>query len=120
VQTEGIQSIYKGLSFSILATLPYNALSFGLYSHVSKVIESIYEKSLSEKSNENSFNIFNSIIAGIISGWATGVLTYPMDTIRRHMQLRGTHLVGGEMPKYLSTVDCIKQIYKKIWIKWIL
>ncbi len=128
VMQNGIQSVYKGIGFSLFATIPYNALSFGMYDRFSQMIEE-YRKnhmklldhiklSSSGKSEyRKSFNAQDKLIAGLISGWTTGVMTYPLDVIRRRMQLRGQVWNGGQMPEYQNTFDCIQKIYQEFGIR---
>jgi solute carrier family 25 phosphate transporter 23/24/25/41 len=111
IQQHGIKSIYKGMAFSMFATIPYNALNFGIYSKLIPTIEHWREN------QPNQFSVSNSLVSGLIAGWTTGVLTYPFDIIRRRMQLRGSSWNGGHMSNYSSVFQCIRQIYTEYGIR---
>lgn len=105
VRQHGISSIYKGLAFSMFATVPYNALNFGIYSKLIPAVERWRDH------QPKQFCVSNSLVSGLIAGWTTGVITYPFDVIRRRMQLRGSSWNGGQMHDYSNVFQCIRQIY---------
>jgi hypothetical protein len=111
VRQHGITSIYKGLSFSMFATIPYNALNFGIYSKLIPMVEKWRETS------SKQFSVTNSLVSGLIAGWTTGVITYPFDIVRRRMQLRGSSWNGGHMSDYSNVFQCISRIYAEYGIR---
>jgi solute carrier family 25 phosphate transporter 23/24/25/41 len=111
IRQHGIKSIYKGLTFSMCATVPYNALNFGIYIKLIPMVEHWREN------QPKQFSVSNSLVSGLIAGWTTGVITYPFDIIRRRMQLRGSSWNGGQMHNYSSVFQCIKQIYTEYGIR---
>lgn len=124
VMQNGIQSVYKGIGFSLFATVPYNALSFGMYDCFTPMIEKYRKNHMTlldhaklSSSDSKSFNAQDKLIAGLISGWTTGVLTYPLEVIRRRMQLRGQVWNGDQMPDYKNAFDCIQKIYREFGIR---
>lgn len=112
IRAREILHLYRGLSFSLFATIPYNSLNFGLYTWILP--------KLLDNTNSSEFDIFASLRAGVFGGFITGGLTYPCDLVRRHMQLRGQTWQGTcnniHVPNYKNALDCIKQIYTKYGI----
>jgi solute carrier family 25 protein 16 len=78
--------------------VPYAGLSFSTFEHIKKYLLNHKIKSLtmestrSSQSNDNSGKYYELTVVGkLICGALTGVLaqtvTYPLDVVRRHMQL---------------------------------
>ena len=52
---------------------------------------------------------YYKLLCGAIAGFVSQTVSYPVDTVRRRLQLQGS-VVGEKM--YSSAFDCIRQIYK--------
>eukprot|EP00252_Welwitschia_mirabilis_P001518 TRINITY_DN11382_c0_g1_i1.p1 TRINITY_DN11382_c0_g1~~TRINITY_DN11382_c0_g1_i1.p1 ORF type:complete len:402 (-),score=80.46 TRINITY_DN11382_c0_g1_i1:403-1608(-) len=79
LREEGIASFYKGLGPSLLGIAPYIAVNFCMFDLV--------KKSLPEKYRNKPEASFATAI--ISSSFAT-ITCYPLDTVRRQMQMKGS------------------------------
>ncbi|KAF3542745.1 hypothetical protein DY000_02000031 [Brassica cretica] len=79
LREEGIASFYNGLGPSLLSIAPYIALNFCVFDLVKKSLPEKYQK-------KTQASLLTAVVAAAI---ATGTC-YPLDTIRRQMQLKGT------------------------------
>eukprot|EP01018_Ginkgo_biloba_P033894 Gb_27318 [translate_table: standard] len=79
IREEGIASFYKGLGPSLLGIAPYIALNFCIFDLVKKSLPEEYRKR-----SEASF------ATAIISASFATIMCYPLDTVRRQMQMKGS------------------------------
>jgi hypothetical protein len=81
---------YRGLGSALIATVPAYSISFGFY------------VSLRERLNGHS-PFLTTLLAGGTSGLAATILTYPLDTLRRRLQVMG-------MPSVHAKRSCGEEI----------
>lgn len=79
LREEGFGSFYKGLGPSLIAIAPYIAVNFCVFD--------LLKKSLPEKYQKRTET---SILTAVLSASLATLTCYPLDTVRRQMQLRGT------------------------------
>ncbi|XP_072997421.1 uncharacterized protein [Typha latifolia] len=87
---EGVRGLYKGLGATLLGVGPSLAISFSVYETL---------KSYWQIQRPNDSAVFNSLACGSISGIASSTATFPLDLVRRRMQLEG---VAGRARVYNS------------------
>ncbi|KAL5550420.1 hypothetical protein UlMin_000596, partial [Ulmus minor] len=79
LREEGVASFYYGLGPSLLGIAPYIAVNFCVFDLV--------KKSLPEKFQKRTEA---SLITALVSASLATLTCYPLDTVRRQMQMRGT------------------------------
>ncbi|CAN8237613.1 unnamed protein product [Cochlearia groenlandica] len=79
LREEGLASFYNGLGPSLLSIAPYIAINFCIFDLVKKSLPEKYQK-------KTQASLLTAVVAAAI---ATGTC-YPLDTIRRQMQLKST------------------------------
>eukprot|EP00882_Tetradesmus_deserticola_P029720 GHRQ01033316.1.p1 GENE.GHRQ01033316.1~~GHRQ01033316.1.p1 ORF type:complete len:158 (+),score=78.19 GHRQ01033316.1:167-640(+) len=79
VRTEGLVSLYKGLVPTLVGIAPYAALNFASYDLLKKTV---YH-------GERPQNPVANLLMGGAAGTIAASVCYPLDTIRRRMQMRG-------------------------------
>ncbi|GAX84833.1 hypothetical protein CEUSTIGMA_g12254.t1 [Chlamydomonas eustigma] len=82
-RTEGALAMYKGLVPTLLGVAPYAAINFATYDLSKKWY---YHREQLEHSQSTLVNFF----LGAFSGTLAASLCYPLDTVRRRMQMRGS------------------------------
>lgn len=85
---EGFLGLYKGLGATLLGVGPSIAISFTVY-------ESL--RSFWQSQRPNDSTIMVSLACGSLSGIASSTATFPLDLVRRRMQLEGA---GGRARVY--------------------
>ncbi|KAL6534317.1 hypothetical protein OROHE_013242 [Orobanche hederae] len=85
---EGFLGLYKGLGATLLGVGPSIAISFSVY-------ESLRSSWHSRRPNDST--ILVSLACGSLSGIASSTATFPLDLVRRRMQLEGA---GGRARVY--------------------
>ncbi|KAH9291249.1 hypothetical protein KI387_043561, partial [Taxus chinensis] len=98
---EGIKGLYKGLGATLLGVGPNIAISFCAY----ETLRSFWEF---ERPHDSPVAV--SLACGSLSGIASSSATFPLDLVRRRMQLEGA---GGRARVYNSgIVGTFKHIIK--------
>ncbi|KAK4796544.1 hypothetical protein SAY86_028870 [Trapa natans] len=85
---EGLFGLYKGLGPTLLGVAPTIAISFSVY-------EGLRSFWLSRRPNDSSVMV--SLACGSLSGITSSTAIFPIDLVRRRMQLEGA---GGQAPVY--------------------
>ncbi|XP_072959886.1 uncharacterized protein [Typha angustifolia] len=77
---EGVRGLYKGLGATLLGVGPSIAISFSVYETL---------RSYWQIRRPHDSPIFVSLASGSLSGIASSTVTFPLDLVRRRMQLEG-------------------------------
>jgi len=93
--SDGIQGLYRGFAISCVGIIVYRGFYFGLYDTLKPML-------LGE---DASFLLSFSLGYGVTV--SAGILSYPIDTIRRRMMM-----TSGAAVKYNGSFDCFSQIMK--------
>ena len=91
VATDGICGLYRGFSVSCLGIFVYRACYFGIYNFKSIII-----------GNRATFGA--TFAFGLGTAIISGLVTYPLDTVRRRMMVASGKSIGP--------IDCLTQILK--------
>merc|ERR1711936_1266663 len=96
LKSDGIQGLYRVFTISAVGIFIYRGMYFGLFDTLKPLL-------IGGKDS--------SVAASFILGWAVtvtaGLMSYPIDTIRRRMMMTS----GGGV-KYKGSIDCAMQIMK--------
>eukprot|EP00262_Sarcandra_glabra_P021958 TRINITY_DN9483_c0_g5_i1.p1 TRINITY_DN9483_c0_g5~~TRINITY_DN9483_c0_g5_i1.p1 ORF type:complete len:372 (-),score=63.97 TRINITY_DN9483_c0_g5_i1:209-1324(-) len=79
LRDEGMASFYNGLGPSLLGIAPYIAVNFCIFD--------LFKKSLPEKYQKRPET---SLMTALLSSTLATIMCYPLDTVRRQMQMRGS------------------------------
>jgi len=99
---EGPAALFKGILISMAGIVPYLALAFSGYDTLKLMMPK------DEKSMASWWYPWAKLLVGSTAGVFAQSVTYPLDTIRRRMQMNGG---AGQDSKYTSTMHCIKHMY---------
>ncbi|KAI5064090.1 hypothetical protein GOP47_0020760 [Adiantum capillus-veneris] len=89
---EGPRGLYKGLGATLLGVGPNIAINFCVY----ETLKSLWTEQRSELPG-----VWSSLAFGSVAGIASSTATFPLDLVRRRMQLEGA---GGNFPVYKTGV----------------
>lgn len=92
-KTDGVSGLYRGFVISCVAMMLYRGFYFGLYDTFKHVIL------------EENAGIFSSFLLGYVVTISSGIIVYPIDTVRRRMMM-----TSGESMKYTGSIDCTRKI----------
>merc|ERR1712114_93746 len=95
LKSDGIQGLYRGFVISAVGIFIYRGLYFGLYDTLKPML----------------LGADAGVGVSFILGWAitvtAGLISYPIDTIRRRMMM-----TSGAAVKYKNSMDCGIQVVK--------
>merc|ERR1712141_848165 len=93
--SDGIQGLYRGFVISCVGIFVYRGMYFGLYDSLKPILLGA------------DASLFLSFCLGYGVTVTSGLMSYPIDTIRRRMMM-----TSGTAVKYKGSVDCAVQIMK--------
>ncbi|OMO85071.1 Endoplasmic reticulum-adenine nucleotide transporter [Corchorus capsularis] len=94
LREEGFASFYYGLGPSLLGIAPYIAVNFCIFDLVKKALPEEYRQKTQA-----------SLLTAVVSAACATLTCYPLDTVRRQMQMRGT--------PYKSVLEAIPGIIER-------
>mmetsp|Transcript_11435 Transcript_11435/g.13645 ORF Transcript_11435/g.13645 Transcript_11435/m.13645 type:complete len:304 (-) Transcript_11435:141-1052(-) len=92
--SDGFHGLYRGFSISCVGIVVYRGFYFGLYDTIQPML------------GKNASFAVNFAVGYAVTVVA-GLLSYPIDTIRRRMMM-----TSGQAVKYNGALDCAQQIMK--------
>jgi solute carrier family 25 (mitochondrial adenine nucleotide translocator), member 4/5/6/31 len=95
LKSDGIPGLYRGFVISCVGIVVYRGCYFGFYDTLKPIVL-----------GENA-GLAVSFALGYIVTITSGLISYPIDTIRRRMMM-----TSGEAVKYKGSIDCAVQIMK--------
>merc|ERR1712050_626692 len=95
LKSDGIQGLYRGFVISCVGIFVYRGMYFGLYDSLKPILLG------------PDAGLFFSFCLGYGVTVTAGLMSYPIDTIRRRMMM-----TSGSGVKYKGSIDCGMQILK--------
>jgi len=95
MKTDGIQGLYRGFVISCIGIVVYRGCYFGFYDTLKPILL-----------GENA-GVMASFALGYVVTISAGLVSYPIDTIRRRMMM-----TSGEAVKYKGSMDCAVKVVK--------
>ena len=99
VREEGVRGLYRGLFVSLSVSVPNLAIGFSVYGSMKeRCLQGnhwMFVNRPTGKQSEASLNPLGCMASGAVSGILSSMVTFPADTVRRRMQVRGLVKLGG-------------------------
>lgn len=97
----GFRGLYRGVGPTLIGILPYAGLKFYIYEELKRHVPEVHQNS-----------VFMPLSCGALAGLVGQTFTYPLDVVRRQMQVerRGPHLQTGE--RFKSSMDGLRTIVR--------
>ncbi|KAK9800223.1 hypothetical protein WJX73_000291 [Symbiochloris irregularis] len=106
VKLEGPQGIYRGIAPTLAGILPYAGLKFYVYQSLKQ-----YYRRTDEHARDR-LPIAVMLSFGASAGLVAQTITYPLDVVRRQMQVQGQKGRSGLIPQHInSTVHGLKLLW---------
>jgi len=101
---EGFLSLYRGLTVTLLSACPYTALNMTIWEVLKKVV-----------TGDNKASAWVSALCGAASSAIASSVIFPLDVLRRHMQLNRDEYTGyGDAVRKIFARDGMKGFYRGI------
>jgi len=95
LKTDGIQGLYRGFVISCVGIIVYRGCYFGFYDTLKPLLLG------------DDASLMLSFALGYVVTISAGLVSYPIDTIRRRMMM-----TSGQAVKYNGSIDCFVKIVK--------
>jgi solute carrier family 25 phosphate transporter 23/24/25/41 len=119
---EGLGAFYKGWLPSVIGVVPYVGLNFAVY-------ETLKAQAIAAAGvrDERDLAVATKLAAGAVAGSVGQTVAYPLDVVRRRLQVTGWSASGGAVaaaPAYAGMTDCFVQtvrlegfgaLFKGLW-----
>ena len=124
MQTKGVKGFYAGLPAAVYGVAPYIGLNFAFYDTFKRLTSPISSSLNSE--TPLGFIMKRTVdgLAGGLAGGTSKLLIYPMDTIKKRMQLQVLQstvdmrsIEALKVPHYTSINDCIRTTLRQEGVK---
>ncbi|KAK3089039.1 hypothetical protein FSP39_000339 [Pinctada imbricata] len=93
--SDGVAGLYRGFVISCVGIIVYRGCYFGFYDTLRPILLG------------DNASVLLSFALGYVVTISAGLVSYPIDTIRRRMMM-----TSGEAVKYKGSIDCTMQILK--------
>ncbi|KAJ8357732.1 hypothetical protein SKAU_G00205260 [Synaphobranchus kaupii] len=115
-QEEGLKTLYRGFTPTILGVIPYAGLSFFTYETLKKLH--------AEKSGRSQPYSYERLAFGACAGLIGQSASYPLDVVRRRMQTAGVtgHTYGtisGTIREIVAEEGLVRGLYKGLSMNWV-
>jgi len=100
IASDGLSGLYRGFVISCVGIVVYRGFYFGLYDTINPIFER-------NKFWGFPYPVFAKFALGYAVTVSAGLISYPLDTVRRRMMM-----TSGEAVKYKGSIDCTQQILK--------
>ncbi|EYU32322.1 hypothetical protein ABFS82_05G139100 [Erythranthe guttata] len=107
-EKDGFRGIYRGLPASLHGMVVHRGLYFGGFDTIKEMMVASSSSSPEHSSSGDDVALWKRWVAAQAVTTAAGMLSYPLDTVRRRMMMQS----GLDRPMYNSTMDCWRKIYK--------
>lgn len=97
----GLRGLYRGVGPTLTGILPYAGLKFYIYEELKTRVPDEYEKS-----------IVTRLSCGALAGLFGQTLTYPLDVVRRQMQVENLQPSGQGGVRYKNTLEGLTYIVR--------
>ncbi|XP_029638551.1 ADP,ATP carrier protein 3, mitochondrial [Octopus sinensis] len=95
IASDGVAGLYRGFVISCVGIVVYRGCYFGFYDTLKPIVIG------------DDASLLMSFALGYIVTISAGLVSYPIDTIRRRMMM-----TSGEAVKYSGSIDCTMKIVK--------
>jgi len=96
IATDGVAGLYRGFMVSCAGIIAYRGCYFGFYDTLKPMLPAGFER-----------NVFANFTLAYFVTVVAGLISYPLDTVRRRMMM-----TSGEAVKYSSSWQCASLIIK--------
>merc|ERR1711860_210989 len=93
--SDGIVGLYRGFVISCVGIIVYRGCYFGFYDTLKPIVLG------------DDAGVLLSFCLGYVVTVTSGLISYPIDTIRRRMMM-----TSGEAVKYSGSMDCASKVIK--------
>ena len=107
VQQEGFWGLYRGIGPTLAGILPYAGLKFYVYQSLKQYYAEYQEQHGGEVKAGDKLPTPVMLSAGATAGLVAQTVTYPLDVVRRRMQVQGLKLSAAQQRHLQARQDVV-------------
>lgn len=93
---EGFRGLYRGLGATLMVSVPNLAINFTLYEGLKERVINFRKRtgiaaSLDDPEDKHHISVVDTLVCGGVAGIASSLVTFPVDVVRRRLQISGIH-----------------------------
>lgn len=115
---EGVAGFYSGIGATMFVAVPNFAISYSVYGTLKEYTlddDLFYNlRKIDAESGEPKSGLILTVLCGACSGCFATIITFPMDTIRRRMQIQNLHV---SLEHQLSSTEQFSRLVKEEGLK---
>jgi solute carrier family 25 protein 42 len=118
LRSEGVPSLFRGMSASMIGILPYAGLSWMTFEELKAAVAS--------RNGTADVSTVQRMCCGATAGLIAQTVTYPLDMARRRMQTDGFVEAGGrrytgvfQTVSRIAREEGLRQLFKGVTMNWI-
>lgn len=118
VNEEGLLGLYRGLGVSLTVCVPSLAISFSVYGTIKQwLLESQMFNGVLVDSISRTLNGYGTSLAGAMAGVTSSVLMFPVDVLRKRMQVRSQRSRRGviRLLHHVVRTEGMRALYRGIF-----
>lgn len=107
IKLEGPLVLYRGILPTFMQVGPHAGAQFMFY----KIFDNLYKNTV----HTDKTTLTSSTVAGSLAGFFAKIVVYPLDLIKKRLQIQGFNRgdIFGEKFVCNGMLNCISQIYKR-------
>lgn len=121
VRVEGYRGLFRGLLPTLMQIAPFTGIQFTVYNLTNNLWDRYEERhqNLFQNQSNKMKNIMyfeKTFLCGAMSGLAAKFMVYPLDLIKKRLQVEGFQASRkgfGAIDSYKGTVDCVFKIMRR-------
>jgi hypothetical protein len=119
VREEGVSGLYKGLGVSLAVCVPSLAISFSVYGTLKHEVlrgprghRGVVRDSFADPAKVSGLNALGSCAVGAVSGLTASFVMFPVDVLRRRLQVRGNRRGGLSLLAKIVRTEGSRALYR--------
>ena len=124
VRQRGLLSLYGGLAPTLIGIIPYGGISFATFEtlkafHIKRAVKQA-EMNGEEIPSHATLPVSSRLFYGGMAGLLAQSITYPLDVVRRRVQVLGKMGMGTRQAAIkIAQTEGVRGLYKGLTMNWI-
>ena len=109
-RTEGVLACYRGLVPSLIGIMPYVGVDFMVFEELKALFLS---RGIATDPRTGELTVHGKLCAGAVAGVCGQTIAFPLDTVRRNLQVQSIKTPPGEPLPYKGMLHCFRVLVRR-------
>ena len=110
---EGLRALYRGFLPTFFGCIPYEGLKFGAYSYIKGRLRPLAGSDAPTDEPPPALPPHWNALHGALAGLTASAACYPLDSVRRLMQVGEFDAARGRHRHYGGVANCVRALYRQ-------